>query len=250
VKNILYQIHSFSSSFHEQPWCSAGNLDLPEIPNYWLRWSAIRASPIYLSHTRLYRDVSRPFLRGRSFRPSIFFLASTIHPWALIEARAMDIGYREKKNLVERSLHTLHDRYAAAVSWRGAIGRSAVQKARTREKRCEWTDRQMDRQADRKWNVLGGELNDVFEFGRYHPFGHPADERDERVALLPSASLRKDPRVNKPRVDKLQRAYAPRSALLRTWFNVMDADLNLRRCLSKLSSNTAKMARGTIVTSG
>lgn len=97
-------------------------------------------------------------------------------------------GISGKKNLVDssvvgRSLHALHDRYAVAVSWRGAIGRSvggAKSENEGKEMRDTWTDGQMGRQADRKWNVLGGELNDVFEFGRYQPSDYPANERDER----------------------------------------------------------------------
>lgn len=131
--------------------------------------------------------------------PDFFFptLASTIHPRALIEARTAGAEYREgwgrEKNLVDspvvgrRSLHALHDRYAVAVSWRGAIGRSVGgAKSGNEGKEMRHMDGRTDGQTgtDRKWNVLGGELNDVFEFGRQHPSDY-LNERDEREPSPP-----------------------------------------------------------------
>lgn len=144
-------------------------------------------------YVRLYHDVaSCPSLRARSFCPSVPFFPPKYHSSTSSNWSA-DHGYRisrkKKISSIRRAISVRvvwSIRGSGILTWRDwSVGESAVQKARTREKRCEWTDRQMDRQADRKWNVLGGELNDVFEFGRYHPSGHPADERDERVCPPP-----------------------------------------------------------------
>lgn len=137
-------------------------------PKFWTTgfWSTIR--PI------IYTALSWPSLRAWFFCWSIFFLASTIHPRVLIEEQTADIKGEKKSSSIHRAT-SIWSIYSSVLTWRDwSVGQSAVQKARTREKRCEWSDRQMDRQADRKWNVHGGELNDVFEFGRYHPAVRPS----------------------------------------------------------------------------
>lgn len=74
------------------------------------------------------------------------------------------------------------------------VGRSLGGAKSENERKEMRMDGQTDGQTGgQKVKCPRGELNDVFEFGRYHPSSHPADERDERVALLlPSASLRED----------------------------------------------------------
>lgn len=80
-----------------------------------------------------------------SFCLPVFFssLASTIHPRALIEARTAGAEYREKKSRRSRpSSGDLCTRCMIDTRWRcpdvaRLVGRSVVQKARTREKRCD-----------------------------------------------------------------------------------------------------------------
>jgi len=131
-------------------------------------------------------------MRARFFySPIFFFLASTIHPRALIEARTAGMEYREK-NLVDPSVvgRFLHASVGivwsicggSVLTWRDwSVGRRCKKRERgKRDATHGRADRQMDGQADRKWNVLSDELNDVFKFGCYHPSGRPVDKRDER----------------------------------------------------------------------
>lgn len=124
--------------------------DLSEIQQ-----SAIRAlSSTFLAYTA--HDVVSCPSSDLSVCPIFFFpLASTIHPRALIEARTAGAGYREKKiSSIRPSSGDLCTRCMIDTRWRcpdvaRLVGRSAVQKARMREKRCA-THGRTDRWADRR----------------------------------------------------------------------------------------------------
>lgn len=156
-KNTTYRTRSFF--LREQAHCFrtsqvsisrkfyAGHSNLP----------FVRSSSTFHPHTA--HDVVSCPSSDLSVCPFFFSpIASTIHPRALIEARTAGAGYREKKKIssIRPSSGDLCTRCMIDTRWRcpdvaRLVGRSAVQKARTREKRCDtWTDGQMGRQADRK----------------------------------------------------------------------------------------------------
>lgn len=111
----------------------------------------VRSHPTFLAYTA--HDVVSCPSSDLSICPIFFSLASTIHPRALIEARARDIGIK-KISSIRPSSGDLCTRCMIDTRWRcpdvaRLVGRSAVQKARMREKRCA-THGRTDRWADRR----------------------------------------------------------------------------------------------------